>query len=87
MKLEKCLKWLNPNIVFADREEAHRVKNWKRYLPKEFLKLESFVQSNIYNDGRLEIHSCGKINGKRINYYLYQRPINKFTRDCFPGVK
>lgn len=79
VSLEKCLKQLNPMMILQDRSgKKHRARNWSRYLPKSLLKKNASIESDIYNEGRLEVHvwPVG-------NYTLLQAPLTEFRREHF----
>ena len=55
LTLEKTLKRLNPHMILEDNER-HRIRTWLNILPKNYLKRNFALESNIYDDGRLKIN-------------------------------
>ena len=59
LRLEQNLRRLNPHLILESDEfeenERHRVRTWLEILPWSYLQRESSMESDIYNDGRLEI--------------------------------
>ena len=56
MTLEQSLRSLNPNMILETRVGAHQVRTWLNRLNGK-LGWETQIKSDIYNEGRLEIHA------------------------------
>ena len=81
--LREALKQLNPNMVLhAKGSGRHKPKYWIEILPYEWLRTRATVQSNIYNEGRIEITAKLDIEGTRSTHYLmfHQVPLTEFTK-------
>ncbi len=85
VSLEQTLRSLNSNIVLESAQGAHRVRTWLKDLNGK-LGWDAQVKSDIYNEGRLEIHafkeiidgdSLGTTRIQRYGMYFYQRPITE----------
>ena len=82
VNLEKCLKQLNPNMILRDKlNEVHRVKTWLKYLDRNLLKRDASVESDIYNEGRLEVRVFSDYGGAL--HLLSQTPLTGFAKKYF----
>lgn len=89
LTLEQTLKKLNPHLILESRDfkedcerERHRVRIWLDILPRGYLKRESSVESDVYNEGKLEIGMApGDSEGGSFYAVLYEPAVTELMKD------
>lgn len=81
--VRECLKQLNPNMVLSDEEgERHTARTWHRYIDDDILRHSGKVETDMYNDGRIEVSARIPVgdNGSAYYFNLYQVPLSDSIR-------
>ena len=87
MSLKQAFGSLNPNMILETRVGAHQVRTWLNQLNGK-LSWETQIKSDIYNEGRLEIHAFEPGYGHFTagNLSFYQKPITEKARSLHERV-
>ena len=78
--LRAALNQVRQNMILECEGERHQAENWPDYLTLEWLRARADVESNIYNDGRIEVCARMDVGTTQPHLIFHQIPLNDFTR-------